>query len=83
MNIEIATSSLVATGGSLTDGWGVTPHSLLAYRAVSVSKIRFRIPCVYGDICKATKKDQSFLTDPLFCDERSNTAFLPPKVNLN
>ena len=38
MNIENATSSLVATGGSLTDGWGLSPHSLLADRAVYVSK---------------------------------------------
>ena len=35
---ENATSSLVATGDSLTEGWGVTPRSLLAYRAVYESK---------------------------------------------
>jgi hypothetical protein len=38
MNIEIAKSLLVATGGSLTVGWGVAPYVLLAYRAVYESK---------------------------------------------
>jgi len=108
MNIEIATSSLVATGDSLTEGWGVTPRSLLAYRAVyetgsphniesqpvgwtkvtvayiSISETEIALNkkrqpggwpngggCVYGDIKKATKKDQWKTIDPLICDKTS------------